>query len=61
VQSSDLKTANNAPISAEDLERHFEAGLRHFKELLSAADNEGKGNLIDLLAAASEEIASARQ
>jgi hypothetical protein len=46
MQSSDLKT---------------EAGLRHFKELLNTAEKEGKGNLIELLAAASEEIASARQ
>lgn len=60
MQSSKVKTLCKTSISAADLERHFEAGLNDFKALVTTVDNAGKGDLIDLLAVASEEIAAAR-
>ena len=60
MKSSKVDKFCKTSISAADLERHFEAGLNDFKVFLTTADNAGRGNLIDLLAVASEEITAAR-
>ena len=54
------KTANRTLISADSLEKKFDAGLEDFTALLNSVENSENGELIEFLDRVSDEIVTAR-